>query len=119
MLIVVLAAPVKHQPLAVPGQNIALQLRALARQQVGNIHAERLGDIEQMGKGKIFFAFFIFNIVFQGNLGAVGDVFLGEAQNIPEVSDPQRDHLNLSHEKPSRSVPKWLAKVLRYAIIRE
>ena len=100
VLVVVLLAPVKGQALARPRQHIAAELGAFAGEQVGNIHAQGFGNVEQVGEGEVLLALFIGQVFLQGHAGAAGHFLGAQAADVAQVRNSQGNQLNLVHNHP-------------------
>jgi hypothetical protein len=93
VLVVVGLAPLKRQPLAGAGHDVAAQLRALAGQKVADVHAQRLGDIEEVAEGKIPVALLVLGVVLKRHARRFGDLLLRQAADLSQIANPHRDRL--------------------------
>lgn len=83
------------------GEHIAVKLGAFAGQKIADIHAQHLGDIEQVGKRKIALSRFIGQVFVLIDPGPAGDLLGAQAGDVAQITDAKRDPSAIGSRFPS------------------
>ena len=104
MMVFVLLAAVELEPLSPAGEHIAVELGAFAGEKIADIHAQHLGDIEQVGKRKIALPRFIGQVFVLIDPSPAGDLLGTQAGDVAQITDAKRDQAQLfpvfRHDRP-------------------